>query len=115
MNHNQINNKPNTTIKHGEKMLEKQTTMNNKSNTNMETESEINAKILKVTSVIQEKFPEISNYIEERPSVSNEHPSNLEKLKAYYESINSLLTKYIKERETILLNRTKYKTRHLEF
>mgnify|MGYP000533560341 CR=1 FL=1 len=77
---------------------------------NMETESEINAKILQVTNVIQEKFPEISNYIEEKPAISDNHSSYLERLKAYYESVNSLLTKYIKERETILLNRTKYKT-----
>ena len=33
----------------------------------METEEEINAKILKITMVIQENYPELSKYLNEMP------------------------------------------------
>jgi hypothetical protein len=65
-----------------------------------ETENELNTKILKITMTIKDKYPELSKYIEEMPvTVPDEkHPEITTKnLKAYYDSLNSVLSSYIAE------------------
>lgn len=63
----------------------------------METERELNAKILKITMTIKNDYPELSKYLEEMPiTVPDEkNPEiTLANLKHYFESLNSLLNKY---------------------
>ena len=53
----------------------------------METEQELNSKILKIAMTIQEKYPELSKYISEIPvsiSDTNSPETNINNLKAYY-------------------------------
>ncbi len=62
----------------------------------METEKELNAKILAITMQIQEKHPELSKFIGEMPETipDEKNPEiNIETLKEYYESLNMLLKK----------------------
>lgn len=59
---------------------------------------ELNKEILKLTMTIQEKYPELSKYLDEMPvSIPNikEPEISLKNLKAYYDSLNSLLQHYI--------------------
>ncbi len=68
----------------------------------METEKEINAKILKITMTIKNQYPELSKYIEEMPiTVPDEkNPEiTLTNLNMYYDSLNSILNKYIEENQ----------------
>ncbi len=63
----------------------------------MQTEKELNEAILKITMKIQEKFPELSKYIEEMPVTipDTEDPEiNIKHLKNYYDSLEALLKKY---------------------
>jgi len=78
---------------------------------NMQNESDIKTQISDLSKVIEEKFPEILIYVQPEPLKENNenHINYLEKLIGYRDSIQLLLSKYIKERETIMLNRTKYK------
>jgi hypothetical protein len=68
-----------------------------KANIYQDTEKDLNAKILKVTLMIQEQFPELSKYLEEMPvTIPNaENPNiELENLKKYYNSLTAILDKY---------------------
>jgi hypothetical protein len=62
----------------------------------MTTEKELNAAILKKTLMIQEKFPELSKYIDEMPiTIPVNNPEiNLKNLKDYYNSLDNLIEKY---------------------
>jgi len=63
----------------------------------MKTENEFNADILKITMIIQEKFPELSKYIIEMPMTIPDDISpeiNLKNLKDYYDSLDNLLNRY---------------------
>lgn len=71
-----------------------------KISTHDEAEKELNAQILKITLRIKDQFPELSKYIEEMPvTIPNEqHPGiTLQNLQAYYDSLNTVLNKYILE------------------
>lgn len=62
-----------------------------------DAERDLNAKILKVTMTIKDQFPELSKYLEEMPvTIPDEKDPEitLNILKTYYESLNSLLSKY---------------------
>ncbi|MEK6614983.1 MAG: hypothetical protein AABZ32_02560 [Bacteroidota bacterium] len=62
--------------------------------THIETEKELNAKILKITMKIKDQYPELSKYIEEMSVTipDEKYPEiTLKNLKAYYDSLNSLL------------------------
>ena len=62
----------------------------------MATEKELNAAILQKTLMIQEKFPELSKYIEEMPitiPVDNSQIT-LKNLTDYYNSLDNLIEKY---------------------
>lgn len=64
----------------------------------METEKELNSKILKLTMRIKDKYPELSKYLEEMPvTIPDEKNPKItpENLNAYYTSLNAILNKYI--------------------
>ncbi len=64
----------------------------------METEKKINNKILKITLIIKENYPELSKYIMEMPitvPVSENPKINCKTLQDYYKSLEDLLENYI--------------------
>ena len=77
----------------------------------METEEEINAKILKVTMVIQENYPELSKYLNEMPitvPIDNNPKVNIKNLQKYYDSLLTLFRNYVAEHQLNYINqRTK--------
>ena len=66
----------------------------------MKTEKELNEAILTKTLLIQEKFPELSKYIEEMPiTIPTNNPEiNLKTLRDYYNSLENLMDKYAENR-----------------
>jgi hypothetical protein len=63
----------------------------------MKTEKELNDDILKITMLIQEKYPELSKYIAEMPvTIPNEATPEItiKILKEYYESLDVLVKDY---------------------
>ena len=75
-------------------------TMPKEKENNLENEKELNSKILKITMTIKEKYPELSKYIEEMPETipDEKNPDvSLKNLKEYYDSLNTMLNKYILE------------------
>jgi hypothetical protein len=63
----------------------------------METEKELNSKIMALTIQIREKYPELSMHLDEMPlTLPNEsNPEiTIKKLKEYYESLTLLLKKH---------------------
>ena len=68
-----------------------------------QAEKDLNDKILALTMTIRDKHPELSKYLEEMtvtiPIDSNPEVT-LKKLQAYYDSLNSLLIKYMLEQST---------------
>lgn len=66
----------------------------------METEKELNSKILQLTMKIKAQHPELSKYIEEMPVTIPDETNpeiTLTNLKTYYDSLNSIVKKYIME------------------
>ena len=64
----------------------------------METEKELNSKILEITMTIKDKYPELYENIEEMPVTIPDIKKleiNNKNLRAYYDSLKSLLKKYI--------------------
>jgi hypothetical protein len=71
----------------------------------METEEKLNAAILKITMIIQEKYPELSKYIAEMPvSIPNifSPEVNIKTLQEYYDSLEILLNDYDKNHSLLL-------------
>ncbi|PJC61825.1 MAG: hypothetical protein CO022_07815 [Flavobacteriales bacterium CG_4_9_14_0_2_um_filter_32_27] len=69
----------------------------------MDTIEALNAKILKITMTIKNQHPELSKYLEEMPVTVPDEKSPaiaLLNLKHYFESLNSLLKKYIIEQNS---------------
>lgn len=65
-----------------------------------ETEKDLNSKILKITMMIKDQYPELYKFLEEMPvSIPDEKDPRitLKKLKLYYNSLNTILNKYILE------------------
>ncbi len=63
----------------------------------MDTEKELNSKILEITMKIRDNYPELSRYLEEMPDTipSKNNPEvDLKNLQEYYNSLTSLLKKY---------------------
>ena len=63
-------------------------------------EKDLNSKILKITMTIKDKYPELSKYIEEMSATipDEKNPEiTLKNLTTYYDSLNSMLNKYILE------------------
>jgi hypothetical protein len=68
----------------------------------METKEDIHNKILKLTVLIQEKYPELYSGLGElRDTITNkEFPEvNEENLGKYYESLRALVERYIEEKD----------------
>lgn len=66
----------------------------------MESEKELNAKILDITMIIQEKYPELSKYLGEMPVTipNKESPEiNSKNLREYFDSLTSILENYVRE------------------
>ena len=66
----------------------------------METENEINEKILAITMDIKNKHPELSKYIEEMSvTIPDENSPEITRknLMTYYDSLKSLLSTYQQE------------------
>ena len=60
-------------------------------------EEDLNSKILKVTMTIKDRFPELVGFLEEMPETIPDEKDpeiTLKNLSAYYESLNSMLSKY---------------------
>jgi hypothetical protein len=71
----------------------------------MKTEKELNADILKITMLIQDKSPELSKYIAEMPvTIPNVATPeiNIKILKDYYDSLVILLKDYDKNHRITL-------------
>lgn len=67
---------------------------------NAELEKDLNSKILKITLKIKDLYPELSKYIEEMPvTIPDEKKPEitLKNLKAYYDSLDAVLSKYLLE------------------
>ncbi|HTB07388.1 MAG TPA: hypothetical protein VK806_10595 [Bacteroidia bacterium] len=61
------------------------------------TEKELNEDILRITLLIQDKYPELSKFIGEMPVTvpnANDTESTIKNLESYYHSLNSLLSNY---------------------
>ena len=64
----------------------------------METEKELNKKIMTITMLIQEQHPELSKYLDEMPiTIPNENNPEIKvkNLEEYYLSLTILLEKYV--------------------
>lgn len=67
---------------------------------NQEAEKDLNSKILEITLKIKDRYPELSKYIEEMPvTIPDEKTPEItqKNLKAYYDSLNDVLSKYLLE------------------
>lgn len=66
----------------------------------MDSEKDLNSKILEITMTIQEKYPELYEHIGEMPvtvpDIENPEIDN-KNLRAYYDSLKSLLKNYMQE------------------
>lgn len=74
----------------------------------METEEDINAKIIKITMVIQENYPELSKYLNEMPITIpiEKHPEiNIKNLQKYYDTLLTLFRNYVAEHQLVNCNR----------
>lgn len=81
----------------------------------METEEEINAKIMKVTMVIQENYPELSKYLNEMPitiPIDSNPEINVKNLQKYYDTLVTLFRNYVAEHQLNYINQ-RTKTGHL--
>jgi hypothetical protein len=73
----------------------------------METEEEINAKILKVTMVIQENYPELYKFLNEMPitiPIDSRPEVNVKNLQKYYETLLTLFRNYVSEHQLNYIN-----------
>ena len=71
----------------------------------MKTEKELNADILNITMLIQEKFPELSKYIAEMPVTIPDVATpeiTVKILKEYYNSLNILIKDYDQNHSSVL-------------
>ncbi|GAA4078395.1 hypothetical protein GCM10022389_25520 [Flavobacterium cheonanense] len=76
----------------------------------METEEEINAKILKITMVIQENYPELSKYLNEMPitiPIDSNPKMNVKNLEKYYDSLVNLFRNYVAVHQLNYINQHK--------
>ena len=62
-----------------------------------EAEKDLNSKILKITMMIKDQYPELSKYLEEMPNTIPDEKDleiTVKNLSSYYESLNSILKEY---------------------
>ncbi|HWY37821.1 MAG TPA: hypothetical protein VNY73_04640 [Bacteroidia bacterium] len=66
----------------------------------MDTEKDLSLKILNITMLIKDQYPELSKYLEEmKVTIPDKSSPEITKrsLEAYYDSLNALLSKYVLE------------------
>jgi hypothetical protein len=71
---------------------------NSKAHDGMETE--LNLKIIEVTNRIKDHYPQLTKFLEEMPIAVTDETNvevTLRNLKSYYDSLNTMLNKYISE------------------
>ncbi|MFT6883213.1 MAG: hypothetical protein ACI83W_002506 [Marinoscillum sp.] len=69
----------------------------------MKTKAELEQDIINITANIHRKFPELSKYISEMPdnaSGANTNGIGTKNLKEYYNSLDEVLSEYLKTHET---------------
>lgn len=69
----------------------------------METEKDLEKKVINITMKIHNEYPELSKYLEEMPdniSVDDTDEINLTNVKEYYNSLVELIVKYSKTHES---------------
>jgi hypothetical protein len=69
-----------------------------------EMEKDLNLKILKITLSINDQYPELSKYLEEMSVTIPDEKTpeiTIKNLQTYYDSLNSMLNKYILEHSDI--------------
>jgi len=74
----------------------------------MDAEKEINEKIMKVTMVIQENYPELSKYLNEMPvtiPIENNPEVTVIALTKYYNTLVTLFRNYVAEHQLQNSNR----------
>lgn len=89
------NQKPNKIHKEIRSVYEGQQLIKNESFD--KREKDLNSKIMKITMVIKEQYPELLEFLNEMPVTipAEKNPEiNLNALKTYYESLISVLAKY---------------------
>ena len=65
----------------------------------METEKDLEKKVIKITMKIHNEYPELSKYLEEMPDTFSENDTvavNLKNMKEYYNSLVELIAEYSK-------------------
>jgi hypothetical protein len=73
----------------------------------METEKEINEKILRITMVIHENYPELSKYLNEMPitiPIDSRPEINAKNLQKYYYTLVELFRNYVAEHQLNYIN-----------
>jgi hypothetical protein len=73
----------------------------------MEKEAEINAKIMKLTMVINENYPELSKYLNEMPitiPVDINPEINAKNLQKYHDNLLDIFRKYVAEHQLNYIN-----------
>lgn len=81
----------------------------------METEAEINARIMKLTMVIQENYPELSKYINEMPitiPVDSSPEVTIKNLQKYHDTLLTWFRNYVAEHQLNYINQ-RSKSGHL--
>jgi len=76
----------------------------------METEAEINAKIMKLTMVISENYPELMKYLNEMPitiPIDSNPKINAKNLQKYYDNLLDIFRKYVAEHQLNYINQHK--------
>jgi hypothetical protein len=58
------------------------------------TAKELNREILKITTMMEEKFPELSKNMGEMPAPVSNPEAHVKNLQEYYDSLEALLKKY---------------------
>lgn len=74
-----------------------------KASVNEEADKDLNSKILQITMKIKDQYPELTKYIEEMPvTIPDEKNPEItpKNLQTYFDSLNSVLNKYLLEHPT---------------
>ena len=89
------NRNPNKLQKENRLGIEEQT--ENKKMNFDQIEKDLNSKIMEITMIIKDKYPELIEYLNEMPMTvpTKKNPEiTIKNLNSYYDSLNALLTKY---------------------
>jgi hypothetical protein len=63
-------------------------------------ERDLNRKIIEITTRIKDHYPQLTKFLEEMPIAATDETNmevTLRNLKSYYDSLNTMLNKYISE------------------